>query len=230
MTAFLAKSAYWAVVLSLASYMLGNALKRRFKSAIINPILISVLVTVAFLLASGTKYSAYKASAGLISWLLTPATVCLAIPLYEQIQVLKSHWKGIVVGIVVGVLTSFVCVLALCLVFGVGHAQYVTLLPKSVTTAIGMDLSANEGGFVAITAVVIILTGIVGNIVSPAVLKVLHITEPVARGVAIGTSSHAIGTAKAFEIGPVEGAVSSLSIVVAGVLTVVEFLLVRNLI
>lgn len=227
---FLASSAYWAIVISLASYILGDTLKKRFKIAVFNPILISVILTSAFLLLTGTDYARYKAGSSLLSWLLTPATICLAIPLYEQLSVLKSHRTAILIGILSGVITSFLCVLALGMVFHLSHAEYVTLLPKSITTAIGMGLSEQNGGYTPITAVIIIMSGIVGNISSPFILKLLKITDPVARGVAIGTSSHAIGTAKALEMGPIEGAVSSLSIVVAGILTVLEVLIVGNLI
>lgn len=230
MSDFLASSAYWAVAISLLSFFLGNALKRRFRLAILNPILLSVLVTIGFLLLSKTPYGTYKEGSRILSWLLTPATVCLAIPLYEQLGILKRNVLAIVVGIFSGVLTSFVCVLLLSIAFGLGHSEYVTLLPKSVTTAIGMALSEQNGGYGAITAVVIILTGISGNIMAPFLLKVCRITDPVAKGVSIGTSSHAIGTAKAMEIGQIEGAVSSLAIVVSGILTSLVFVLVSNLI
>jgi len=227
---FLANSMYWAIVISLASYVFGDALKRKFKIAVMNPILISVALTSVFLLATGSDYSQYKANSSLLSWLLTPATICLAIPLYEQLSVLKKNGLAIIVGIASGVLTSFLCILALALLFSLGHSEYVTLLPKSITTAIGIGLSEQNGGHVSITAVVIIMSGIVGNVASPFVLKILKITDPVAKGVAIGTSSHAIGTAKALEMGKVEGAVSSLCIVVAGIMTVIEVLLVRTII
>lgn len=227
---FLANSIYWAIVISLASYVFGDALKRKFKIAVMNPILISVALTSVFLLATGSDYSQYKANSSLLSWLLTPATICLAIPLYEQLSVLKKNGLAIIVGIASGVLTSFLCILALALLFSLGHSEYVTLLPKSITTAIGIGLSEQNGGYVSITAVVIIMSGIVGNVASPFVLKILKITDPVAKGVAIGTSSHAIGTAKALEMGKVEGAVSSLCIVVAGIMTVIEVLLVRTII
>ena len=227
---FLANSMYWAIVISLASYVFGDALKRKFKIAVMNPILISVALTSVFLLATGSDYSQYKANSSLLSWLLTPATICLAIPLYGQLSVLKKNGLAIIVGIASGVLTSFLCILALALLFSLGHSEYVTLLPKSITTAIGIGLSEQNGGYVSITAVVIIMSGIVGNVASPFVLKILKITDPVAKGVAIGTSSHAIGTAKALEMGKVEGAVSSLCIVVAGIMTVIKVLLVRTII
>ena len=230
MKGFLADSAYWAIVVSLASYVLGDMLKRKLRLVVMNPILVSVVLTVVFLHLSGTDYSQYKQSSSFLSWLLTPATVCLAIPLYEQLSILKKNKLAVSVGIASGVATSFLCILALALLFKLDHAGYVTLLPKSITTAIGMELSGQNGGFAPITAILIVLTGIAGNVASPFVLRVFGITDPVARGVAIGVSSHAIGTAKALEMGEIEGAASSLAIVVAGILTVLEFLLVGNII
>ena len=230
MTDFLLKSAYWGVALSLASYFLGDSLYKKYKKAIFNPILISVVLTTVFLLLTRTNYSVYKQSASFISWFLTPATICLAIPIYEQIQILKVNKLAIILGIASGVLTSFSCIFVLAMLFGLSHVNYVTILPKSITTAIGLVISEQNGGYPAITAVVIILTGIIGNITGPIVLKFLKIKDPVACGVAMGTSSHAIGTTRAFEMGQIQGSVSSLSIVVSGILTVLESLLVCNLI
>ena len=156
-----------------------------------------------------------------ISYLLTPATVCLAVPLYEQMSLLKKNFKAVAAGIVSGVLASLVSVLVLAKLFGLSHEQYVTLLPKSITTAIGMGISEELGGIVTITVAVIIITGILGNVIAELVCKVFHIQEPIAKGLALGTASHAIGTAKAMEMGPVEGAMSSLAIAVAGLLTVI---------
>ena len=152
--------------------------------------------------------------------MLTPATICLAIPLYEQMELLKKNVKIILVGILSGVLTSLCSILVMALLFGLSHAEYVTLLPKSVTTAIGIGISEELGGYVSITAAVIIVTGILGNVIADILFKVFRITEPIAKGIALGTASHAIGTAKAIELGETEGAMSSLSIVVAGILTV----------
>ena len=152
---------------------------------------------------------------------MTPSTVCLAVPLYEKIELLKEHWKAIVAGILSGVLTTLLCVLAMSLIFGFSHEEYVTFLPKSITTAIGMGVSEELGGLVTITVAVIIITGVLGNVIAEAVLKVAKIEEPIAKGLALGTSAHAIGTSKAMELGPVEGAMSSLAIAVAGLLTVI---------
>ena len=147
--------------------------------------------------------------------------MCLAVPLYEQMSLLKKNFKAVAAGIVSGVLASLVSVLVLARLFGLSHEQYVTLLPKSITTAIGMGISEELGGIVTITVAVIIITGILGNVIAELVCKVFHIQEPIAKGLALGTASHAIGTAKAMEMGPVEGAMSSLAIAVAGLLTVI---------
>ena len=158
-------------------------------------------------MALDVDYQSYNISAKYLSYLLTPATVCLAIPLYEQLKSLKCNWKAIVAGIVSGIISCVLCVYAFSLIFGLTHEQYVTLLPKSITTAIGMDVSTELGGITTITVAVIIITGVFGNIVGEPICKLFHITEPVAKGVGMGSSAHAIGTAKAMEMGEVEGAI-----------------------
>ena len=209
------------VVISVMGYELGLLLKRKFKSAIFNPLLISIIFVICCLLLFRVDYDNYNKSAQYLSYLLTPATVCLAIPLYQQIKLLKENVVAIFAGIISGVLTSLVCIFAFALIFNFGHEEYVTLLPKSITTAIGMGVSEELGGIVTITVAVIIVTGILGNMIGETVCKVFHIEEPVAKGLALGAASHAIGTARAMEMGPVEGAMSSLAIAVAGLLTVV---------
>ena len=153
--------------------------------------------------------------------LFRSATVCLAVPLYEQLSLLKKNFKAVAAGIFSGVLASLVSVLGLSALFGLNHEQYVTLLPKSITTAIGMGISEELGGIVTITVASIIITGILGNVIAEFVCKVFKIHHPIAKGLALGTASHAIGTAKAMEMGPIEGAMSSLAIAVAGLLTVI---------
>lgn len=214
-------SAFFGAVISLIAYYIGVLLKRRFKVALANPLLVAIVITIGVLLVLDIDYQSYYAGAKYLNWLLTPATVCLAIPLYQQLQLLKRNMKAILLGILAGVLTSLCCVLVMALLFGLDHAQYVTLLPKSVTTAIGMGVAEELGGYPSIAAVVIILTGVVGNIFAEGFLHLLRIRESVARGIAIGTSSHALGTTKALELGETEGAMSSLSLVVAGLMTVV---------
>lgn len=220
MQEFFETSAFAGVTISLLSYMLGIWLKKKFKSGIFNPLLVSVIATILVLVVCHVDYESYNAGAKYLSWFLTPATVCLAIPLYEQLELLKANWKAVVAGIVSGVFTSLVVVFLMALLFKLEHQEYVTLLPKSITTAIGMGVSEELGGHVTITVAVIVVTGVLGNILAEAVCKIFKIHEPIAKGIAIGSSSHAIGTAKAMEMGDVEGAMSSLSIAVAGILTV----------
>lgn len=230
MNTILQDSAFFGVTVSLLAYGVGNFLKRRFRLSIFNPLLISIAVTMLLLRGGHIDYPTYKAGASILSWLLTPATVCLAIPLYEKMDLLKQNWKALVAGIGSGVITSLICVFTMALFFHLTHAEYVTLLPKSITTAIGIGVSEELGGYVTITVAVIIITGILGNMIAEVVCRVFHIHHPIAKGVAIGTASHAIGTVKAMELGKVEGSVSSLSIVVAGLLTVIGASFVQNFI
>lgn len=174
----------------------------------------------AFLLATGIDYSVYERGAKYISYFLTPVTVCLAVPLYRQLSMLKSNMAAILTGISRGVLASCLGILALAVIFGPDGRQYATLLPKSITTAIGVGVADELGGMSTITVPVIVLTGIFGNMTCTAVTRLFGITHPVAKGVAIGTANHAIGTSKAMEMGQVEGAMSGLSIAVAGLMTV----------
>lgn len=214
-------SATFGVVLSLLGYGLGLALKKRFKSGVFNPLLIAIAFVILVLLAFDVEYDSYYASAKYLSYLLTPATVSLAIPLYAQLEKLRQNLPAILCSLAAGVLTSLVSVLALSLLFGLSHQEYVTLLPKSITTAIGMGVSEELGGQVSITVAVIVLTGILGNAAGDLVCRLFRITEPIAKGLGIGAASHAIGTARAMEWGELEGAMSSLAIVVSGLLTVV---------
>ena len=221
MKEFFGSSLFFGVGISLLGYEIGMLLKKKYKLAIFNPLLISILFVMLVLSVFRIDYGAYNEGAKYLSYLLTPATVCLAIPLYEQMELLKHNLKAIIIGITSGVLTSLVSVLLLCLLFNFNHEQYVTLLPKSITTAIGMGVSEELGGIVTITVAVIIITGVVGNVIAETICKIFHITHPIAKGISIGTSAHAVGTAKALEMGEIEGAMSSLSIAVSGLLTVV---------
>ena len=142
---FLEESIYFGMLLSLAAYGIGCLMKAKFKKAIFNPLLISIAITIAVLVIGNVDYELYQSSANMLSWLLTPATVCLAVPLYEKIELLKSNWKAILVGISVGVLASLCCVLLLAILFEFTHEEYVPFLPNSITTAIGMGLSAEMG-------------------------------------------------------------------------------------
>lgn len=221
MNEFVQSSVFFGVFLTISAYCIGLYIRQKTGKTLFNPILLAVAMIIALLHLLGIEYESYKLSASPLSSLLTPATICLAVPLYEQLDLLKKHKKAVLVGIASGVATSLVCVLVLCLLFRLDHATYVTLLPKSITTAIGMDVSRQLGGYVSITVAVILITGIFGNMIAGRVCRLFSITEPIAKGVGIGTAAHAIGTTRAMEMGKVEGAMSSLSIVVSGILTVV---------
>ncbi|MCI5482002.1 MAG: LrgB family protein [Bacteroidales bacterium] len=221
MKELLESSVFVGVMISLSSYGVGIWLRKKTGLSFINPLLISIILVIASLLISGISYQTYAKGADIISFLLTPATICLAVPLYEQFSLLKKNWKAIVAGVVAGVVSSLVCILLLALLFKFDHQTYVTFLPKSITTAIGMGVTQELGGYVSLAVVVIVITGVIGNVIAEGVLKLFRIEEPIAKGIAIGSSSHAVGTAKAMEIGQIEGAMSSLSIVVCGLLTVI---------
>ena len=224
---------FFGIFLTAAVYLLAIALQKRFKSAFLNPLLISCIVIILVLLLCGIDYPVFLygklkpdgsydgTGAVMFQNLLTPTTVCLAIPLYEKLQYLKKYPLAILGGITVGAAACMAGVLALSLLFGLDHTQYVTLLPKSITTAIGMGISEELGGLVSVTVASIVITGIFGNVTAGGVLRLLRITDPVAQGVAIGTASHAIGTARARELGDLQEAMSGLAIAVCGLITVV---------
>ena len=201
----------------------GTLINKVTGKAIFNPLLLGSIFVIIFLSVCSIPYADYKASAAPVNYLLLPATVALAIPLYEKIDLLKENAAAIIAGISVGTLVSLgsALALALALALHLTQEQYATLLPKSVTTAISMDVAAELGGIAALTGAIVIVTGIVGALLAETVCKMFHITDPIAKGVGIGTSAHAVGTSKALQMGEVEGAMSGLSIAVAGVLTAV---------
>ena len=207
------------VILTLATFFVGQKLQQRLKSPLLNPILISVILVLVFLFLTGLPVADYKAGMNSLSWLLTPATVCLAVPMYEQLQILKKNLPAILAGVAAGAVSCLGMVLLFALVVGFDPTLTISLLPKSITTAIGVVLSEMTGGIPAVTTASIILTGITASILGPALCRLFRLTHPVARGVAFGTAGHVIGTAKASELDPLTGAVSSLSLVVAGLLT-----------
>lgn len=215
------ESGLFSVLLTLCAYELGLWLQKKWHSPICNPVLIAVVSVMAFLWATKLPNSTYQAGCSTFSWLLTPATVCLAVPLYEQLQALRKNIWAILVGVAAGTVVSLVCVALLCAAFGMDRALTVSLLPKSITTAMGIAMSEQLGGIPAISTVAIVITGILGSVMGEGLCKVFRIQDPVAQGVAFGTASHIIGTTKASELSQLTGAVSSLSLVIAGILTAV---------
>ena len=208
------------VVISLIGFFIGILCREKFKLPIFNPLLIAIIFTIGFVSIFRIDYDSYYSSAKYLSWLLTPATVALAVPLYKEIDKLKANWKMILISTACGCISSVVTVLVLSLVFRFNHAQYVTFLPKSITTAIGMGVAEELGGIVPVTVAAIIVTGIFGAIIADIVFKIFNITDPIAQGLALGASAHAIGTSKAIELGDLQGAMAGLAICTSGIITV----------
>ena len=216
----LQNSSCFAVLLTIGAFAVGQAVRQRIGRDIANPLLIAVLLVIAVLLLLDIDVETYQSGAQLISWLLTPATVCLALPLSRQINVLRRNAAAAVTGVLMGVLSSAVLITLLVFCFGLNAREAATLLSKSVTTAIGVSISEELGGIPALTVAAISLSGLCGNLTARPLCRLLKITDPVARGLAIGASSHAIGTVKALEMGEIEGAMSSAAVAVCGLVTV----------
>ena len=219
------------LAVSMLILLMGVELAKESLNMILHPALVDFSWLVIVILAVfHIDYQSYANGADLLSYLLTPATVCLAIPLYKQLELLRQHLIAVASAIVAGVAGSVGSIYVMCRFFRLEHTHYVTLLPKSITTAIGMGVSEEAGGIVTLTVISIIITGILGNIIADWLFQIFKIEEPIAKGLALGTAAHAIGTAKALELGEIEGAMSSLSIAVAGLLTVVVVPLMSGLI
>ena len=229
MTELFASTSLLPLVLTLGAYQVGLWCRKKWNHPVCNPILIAVILVAAFLLLTGTPVETYQSGTSAISWLLTPATVCLALPLYEHLKVLKKNLGAIFAGIGAGTITSLVSVFLMCRLFKLEDAFTVSLLPKSITTAMGIVLSELSGGIQPLTAAAIVITGILGSLLSPLLFRVFRLEDPISQGVALGTASHVIGTSRANELGELQGAVSSLSLAVAGIVTAVLFPLVTLL-
>ena len=221
MTEFLQSIPVWGVALTLSAFALGTWLNKKTGQAIFNPLLLGSIFIILFLSLAQVPFAEYKGSVSFLSYLLLPATVSLAVPLYEQWQALKKNALAVLSGILAGSVTSMVCIIAMSWILKLDPVLSASLMPKSVTSAIGAEVAQELGGIGSLAGALIILTGIVGNLSATALCRICKLHDPVARGVAIGTGSHAVGTARALQMGRVEGAVSSLSIAVAGVLTAV---------
>lgn len=215
------ESAFFYTFITLFFYLVCLFIHKKLKLQWFNPLLMSIVFTVLMILGAGVKYETYEKSTTLIGYFLTPATVCLAIPLYEKLGELKKNALAILVGIFSGVITSALCIVSVSLIFRLDYSILASFIPKSVTTAIGIGIAEELGGIASLTAISIIVTGITGNIVAEGICKLFKITHPVAIGAAIGTSSHAGGTSKAVQMGKTEGAISGLAIAVAGIMTVI---------
>ena len=230
MSDFFTNSVFFGVLLCLSAYQAGLFLRQKTKIAAFNPLLISIIIVIFVLAILNIKFQDFYNSSKYISYLLTPATVALAIPLYSKLSLLKSNFKAIMSGLISGVLTSLISIFVMALLFGLSHEHYASMLPKSITTAIGIGVSQEIGGIPTITTAVIIVTGVFGNVTADIIYKIFNIKNPIAKGIGLGSSAHAIGTSKALEMGETEGAMSSLSIAMAGIITVVFASFFANLI
>ena len=219
MTDFIRSSSFFCVALTLIAFCAASTLQKKWKLAIINPILLSAAAVIVVLKVLEIPNETYQAGCQILSFLLTPATICLSISFYEQFQNLKKHLLAVSTGVVAGTVASIGAVWALSRIFDLDSSILASMLPKSVTTAIGVALSAELGGVAAITTAAIIITGIFGNIIGPSLCRLFRLEDPVAQGAAFGTSAHVIGTTRAMEMNALAGAVSSLSLTLAGIVT-----------
>lgn len=223
--------ACFGLLLAMGSFQLARAINKLAGKEVCNPLLFATLLCGAVLLGTGTEYDVFYDNGGnILEFFLTPATICLAIPLYKQFELLKKNAGAVLAGCAAGVAAHMAGCALMLVLFRMEAAEYISLLPKSITTAIGKGLSQELGGFPAITMATIMLTGLFGAVAAPALLRLFRVMEPVSQGLAIGTSSHAAGTSRAVEMGEVQGAASSLAIVVTGLLTVIAAPLMARLV
>ncbi len=218
----------FGVIISILAYEVGLLIYRKTKIPIFNPLFISIILVISVLLIFGIDLETYNKGGSMISFFLGPATVILAVPLYKQLESLKSNVIPILTGITAGSVTAVLSVLAFVKVLRLPKDIGLSLLPKSITTPIGIELSKQIGGIPPLTVAAIVFTGIVGAVLGPLTCKVFRITDRLAVGVSIGTASHAVGTTKAAELGELEGAMSGLAIGLAGIITVfITLILIR---
>lgn len=229
MNDILINTTYFGIVISLLSYWVAVQIRKKLSYPIFNPLLISAIFVIGILVLCKIDFETYNSGAKYITFLLTPATVCLAVPLYKQSQLLIKHIQAIVISIFSGCVAGLTSTLVISLIVKTNPEMYYSLLPKSITTAIAIDVSNLIGGNSTITVGVVIVTGILGAMIAKTTCKICKINHPIAIGLACGNSAHAIGTAKALEFGEIEGAMSSLSIVIAGIFTVFLAPLFSNL-
>ena len=213
-------SPYFGVALSVIAFGVGVRLNRKFKSPVCNPLIVAIVLVSAVLLIFKIPYESYNVGGEIINMFLAPATACLAVAIYTKMHVLKKYWLPVLAGCTAGSLASVGSIYLMCRLFGLDESLTVSLLPKSVTTPIAVSISEPAGGVVPVTVVAVIFTGILGSIISPFLIRIFRVADPVAAGLAIGASSHAVGTSRAVELGEVEGAMSGLAIGICGIITV----------
>ena len=218
-------SPFFGVALSVLAWRAGQWVAKRVRSPIANPLLIAILLVIAFLVVTGVPLESYDKGGSLLTLMISPATAALAVSIYHRRALLRKNLLPVVAGCFVGAATSLFSTWFLCRLFGLDATLTASLMPRSVTTPIAMEIARDHGGIVPLTVAAVIFTGILGAVFAPLLIRAFRIADPVAAGVAIGASSHGIGTAKALELGEVEGAMSGIAIGVTGVATVLLFAL-----
>ena len=221
MNEMLSESLFFGMIVSLLAYKIGFEIQKKWKKVYLNPLLIAIVLVIVFLLLTGISYETYQYGAKYLSYLLTPVTVCLAVPLYKQMETLKKNLAAILISIGIGCVVHAGILIAVTVLCKMDQQLLLSVMSKSVTTAIALGVTGEIGGIQGITVIGVMIAGIAGAVVGPSILKMFHITEPVAQGLALGSASHAVGTSKAIELGEIQAAMSSLAIVVTGILTVV---------
>lgn len=221
MNELLSQSLFFGMIVSLVAYKIGFEIQKKWKKVYLNPLLIAIVIVIAFLLITGTSYETYQYGAKYLSYFLTPVTVCLAVPLYKQLEILKNNLAAILISILIGCLAHAGILIAVIILCKMDQQLLLSVMSKSVTTAIALGVTGEIGGIQGITVIGVMIAGISGAVVGPSILKLFHITEPIAQGLALGSASHAVGTSKAIELGEIQAAMSSLAIVVTGILTVI---------
>lgn len=221
MNEVLSQSLFFGMIVSLVAYKIGFEIQKKWKKVYLNPLLIAIVIVIVFLLITGISYETYQYGAKYLSYFLTPVTVCLAVPLYKQIEILKNNLAAILISIVIGCLAHAGILIAVTVLCKMDQQLLLSVMSKSVTTAIALGVTDEIGGIQGITVIGVMIAGISGAVVGPSILKLFHITEPIAQGLALGSASHAVGTSKAIELGEIQAAMSSLAIVVTGILTVI---------
>lgn len=214
-------SPFFGITISIVAYSIGVWLNKKTKMAIINPLLISYVIIIPLLILLNIPLEWYKRGGDIINMFLSPATAVLAITVYRQRKLLKDHILSVIVGSIAGSLTSLLVVYALCRLLLMPDEITVSMLPKSITTPMAIAVSESLGGIEAVTVLAVIITGISGNILGPILIKVFRIKNEIAQGMAMGAASHAVGTSKAIELGEVQGALSSIALVMSGIITVI---------
>ena len=217
----LSESLFFGMIVSLLAYKIGFEIQKKWKKVYLNPLLIAIVLVIIFLLITGVSYETYQYGAKYLSYFLTPVTVCLAVPLYKQMETLKKNLAAILISIAIGCVVHAGILIAVTVLCKMDQQLLLSVMSKSVTTAIALGVTGEIGGIQGITVIGVMIAGLSGAVVGPSLLKIFHITEPVAQGLALGSASHAVGTSKAIEFGEIQAAMSSLAIVVTGILTVI---------